>query len=1237
MKIPNPLQIPIRPGMREDIDRRAGAEPGTLLYAQNLRFRQAGKAQRRSGTTEVTTAGATDALPLETGYPVEFAGTLGASPVVGTQGYAHVYDATEDEWRTAGYYSSAMPVRRELTMYEYQNGVCLTTNGPAAVAVDSAGYMVAAYCVETAVGALTFVCVVKYFDPNGNLIQRDEISGSLRCRAVAVGSTIYLLSQDGALTNAPVGAYAYSAGARTGPTTLFTLDSFADSWDCSEWPNASAANRWLITWYDSSSTTVTVRRLNALATEGSATFTPGAAPRLSCYANTAHAWAGTLEGSNSIIRAWEWTGSFALDFGPQTLWTGGGSPPLIGPTEHAERVAFTGWEGGTVYPFKYGYANASGSGPLTAVYTPAHGHYPVSKPFGPTGEYVWAISLPSLGAAGVEGRKRSVLLRRPMPLYTFTGGGGYPAAFGQLVVDLAGERQRWLNDGRTDRWNTVAVFPNGDWVAALPIYLNNDDTPQVAWEILRFQAPHVTTRNLCEAAGAQSVPGQMCDLLPGGGAVGCVDNGWHCAPTVSDIAAAAGGSLPAGTYFVTACFVRVDSAGRLSRSAPAPPAPVVVAGGGTATIDATIDRSGFRRGDYSTVYLFTGYLEVYVTEENGSTFYLYDKENDAIGLSVVVSIDDITGLTDNPILYTDGGVQQNDLAPSCRCLVATEETVVAGPLWDRTLWQESKPIVPGEPANFSDFDGYKIRFPEDTVAGAYMDGALVVFAERAIYAAFGQGPDDKGAGGSRSVRTIVTGLGCRNERSVLTTPLGVFFESHRGIELLPRGLGAPQFVGAAIQDQLALRPTILDAALHVGEVATTAQFLVEDPGSAAVAFDAGAGITVTSGAGGFANGITATVPAHVLGAGSNRMVFAFVTLDLGTNYTALSATCEYDGTPMTPLTEFLPVSTRGILAFGILDAALPVAGSYVCEATILTASQPSGSTTGITLSVASYENVTQSLPSVFSTAYDTGSGTLFTSSLLVDVPETGIAVDCVGAGSANGDHGPDAGQNERVDLDASSQQAGISDKAATGSVTMSWTFTQAQGSIYQLGFSIYGIGNVGSRVLTYDIDANAWSIDAYPIDPAAIGATSLGLLLASDDLTADPAFLLEDTTQTVTDDGVFFEGRLRLHHFYPSGFLGISHVAELVARVMLDANPSTVNLSLGLDDNTPRSKTFTAGTVTTALRYYGLDVGPVSNQASSVQVEAYDSSEGGVTWCGFALFHEPEPEAARCLLPIERA
>src|SRR5688572_370124 len=287
MKVSNQLQLPIRPGMREDIDARAGVEPGTLLYAQNVRFRQKGSAQRRLGTTELATTqqALAPAAIASQSAPDFVAGDT--EKVLGAGGYAFRRNDTTGEWSVAGYPSTATPVRRVVTMYHRPGASHPALAGAATVAIDSAGYMLTAYCVNDTLSGFGQVCGYAYYAPDGTLIRSGEFSSTVRCRAVAVGTTIYVVLQDSAATNAVVEAYAYVAGAQTGPTTLVTLDAQADSWDVSAWPGATAG-RWLITWYDSSSTTVTVRRLNALATEADATFTPAGAPRIACHANTAH-------------------------------------------------------------------------------------------------------------------------------------------------------------------------------------------------------------------------------------------------------------------------------------------------------------------------------------------------------------------------------------------------------------------------------------------------------------------------------------------------------------------------------------------------------------------------------------------------------------------------------------------------------------------------------------------------------------------------------------------------------------------------------------------------------------------------------------------------------------------------------------------------------------------------------------------------------------------------------------
>jgi hypothetical protein len=164
-------------------------------------------------------------------------------------------------------------------------------------------------------------------------------------------------------------------------------------------------------------------------------------------------------------------------------------------------------------------------------------------------------------------------------------------------------------------------------------------------------------------------------------------------------------------------------------------------------------------------------------------------------------------------------------------------------------------------------------------------------------------------------------------------------------------------------------------------------------------------------------------------------------------------------------------------------------------------------------------------------------------------------------------------------------------------------------------------------VLVFDVDRQAWSVDTFPIVLRNIGTAKDGeLLYASSDTSASPAFLLDDETVNA-DNGTAFESRLRLHDIHPANPGGWTHVEALVARCIRTVNPSTANLSLGLDDGTPNTGGVSS-TTTGQQAFVQIGPGDRSNQASCVQIEAYDSV-GGVTWCGFTLYHNPEHDNQR--------
>lgn len=120
-----------------------------------------------------------------------------------------------------------------------------------------------------------------------------------------------------------------------------------------------------------------------------------------------------------------------------------------------------------------------------------------------------------------------------------------------------------------------------------------------------------------------------------------------------------------------------------------------------------------------------------------------------------------------------------------------------------------------------------IPLEEDGIALASQDGNLIVFCRHGIFTVIGRPADNTGATtGYEPPQRLSTELGCTNPRSVLATPAGTFFESTRGIHVLPRGGNNPEFIGKAVEDTLASYP-VITSVCHV-EAESTVLFACVD-------------------------------------------------------------------------------------------------------------------------------------------------------------------------------------------------------------------------------------------------------------------------------------------------------------------------------------------------------------------------------------------------------------------------
>jgi hypothetical protein len=125
---------------------------------------------------------------------------------------------------------------------------------------------------------------------------------------------------------------------------------------------------------------------------------------------------------------------------------------------------------------------------------------------------------------------------------------------------------------------------------------------------------------------------------------------------------------------------------------------------------------------------------------------------------------------------------------------------------DQNLIWYSKQVVQNTPVEFSDLftiyvsptSGAQGSTGPLTALGA-MDDKLVMFKKAAIYYLTGKGPDNTGANNDFSEPIYITSsVGTTNPSSVVLTPMGIMFQSEKGIWLLGRDLQT-KYIGAPVE------------------------------------------------------------------------------------------------------------------------------------------------------------------------------------------------------------------------------------------------------------------------------------------------------------------------------------------------------------------------------------------------------------------------------------------------------
>ncbi len=287
---------------------------------------------------------------------------------------------------------------------------------------------------------------------------------------------------------------------------------------------------------------------------------------------------------------------------------------------------------------------------------------------------------------------------------------------------------------------------------------------------------------------------------------------------VAGVAANTGAALANGDYQHVVVFERTDANGDWHASAPSD-VYTTTTSGGTQNIRLTLYPPLSRRLDMER-FRFAIYRSL---KDAGAPFYFVAYVAMPGTGATSVSYDDYitdTVIAANRVLYTEPGgvgVARPHRSPPALAYLTEHQDRIAGVAEDRiTVWY-SAPRVAGEGAWFADAFQLQVEQGGPITALWSQSGRLVVAKAGSLYVIDGDGPAENGGNGTEFTVPVrlPCDVGCVTQRSVVSTDIGTFFLSSRGIELMDRSFQV-QYIGEPIADTVRtyaeLSSAVLDSA-----------------------------------------------------------------------------------------------------------------------------------------------------------------------------------------------------------------------------------------------------------------------------------------------------------------------------------------------------------------------------------------------------------------------------------------
>ena len=834
------IHITCDKGTQQETNKRI-SPVGTFSLVQNMRINGQGVMQKRHGTrafgSVLATAGTTDDPVNEP----SFISRAGSTGIVGRSdgfAYQHIDDtsgANQDALQIQGRFSTCLPVRKRFGIMGSELGstagyggkspaIAVASNGYVLVAAISDGDDLYAFC-ESPDGVRTFV-------------KRIDNQTVVQVRAVAYGAIFMLVWQVGTTITAqaidPLGG---GVGAATSITPSLPSGGY---WDATSYDGSA----WYI-GYNFAGPLIRVSKMTgvtgvttSLTAETSITGNPPdpIAP-MSLYGDATNSlvWLGWYDSGQDVDYAVFNASTMASVLGATTIATvSDAGPPLFGryrflanSATFIYRSVASGTSRGTVW----GVATTS----VAVVGATLSNVIPISKP--DSDMRFWAVT---------DANSSNFLLARTVLLRI-------PSDTSQSIptVELASPRMEWVGNTYSASQNPQFFHATAEGsdshMFAFPWVLAKfGDNPLVKVEVYEYQTttdyPH---RDVVPAGATTFVAGQPTELfaqprgtvlnsngspIPGSYFSGAAEVGFVETPLIVSSSASSGSGVGVGSYSYRAVFEWADAYGRRHQSAPSAPFEVTLSQARDVVLTLRSCNVTQRVSAYAPIS--TPRTVIYRTVSGGTNYHRLP------GSGTTSFTDNFSddSIDDEPFLYTDGNVLENDLAPSCRFMRFVASRLWCGGLWDPTIIECSKVAVPEEQLAFTGDPSHQVPVGADCTGLAVMDDQLVVFTADGILTVVGEGPNDQGIG-AFGTRTVSVGVGCSDYRSIVETDLGVIFLGRRGFYLLPRGFGPPQYIGAMVQDTFASYPTCLAGAAWHGNGANLARFLMSDGSTGRVTLD----------------------------------------------------------------------------------------------------------------------------------------------------------------------------------------------------------------------------------------------------------------------------------------------------------------------------------------------------------------------------------------------------------------